>query len=339
MKKPELTRAEKFKLRNLRKAKVAERGRAAPASFADGEAAPVRVLSSPITIAGASLEHSLPVYIPDPIAEDRDGRRTRRAIVKRFQAACGVAGLAAHAHLVAAHRGEGNRNDQPTAVVEQHAPLTYKYLAQFGNEELQSRQLVLEDFDMLACAVFGCPPADFPVNAPRLAGIHLDALTSLSKGLYRASWILQEADAAAGLSRDDGAWKRLDRAFKAGADDGKITRLELVRMAALADLNPAALWPQHAQFMAPVLEIARFGARLILAQRVGGQVRLDKSLFSPALQILGVSDNWTEDADANAALGLVRQLVGATRDLDEVMDRITLVRRFELDLVLGEPRR
>lgn len=338
MKKQELTRAEKFELRRLRNAKVAERGRAAPTSSANGEAAPVRVLSNPITIAGASLEHSLPVYIPDPVVEDRDGRRKRRVLVKRFQAACGVAGLAAHAHLIAAHRGEGKRNDQPTAIVEQYAPLTYDYLAHFGNEELQNRQLMLEDFDMLARTVFERPLTGLSVSSQPLAWIHLDALTALSKGYRRASWIVQEADAAAGLSRDDGAWKRLDDAFKAGADDGKITRLELVRTAALADLNPVALWPQHAQFMAPVLEIARFGAGLILAQRVGGQVRLDKSLFSPALQILGVSDNWAEDADANAALGLVRQLVGATRDLEELIALIALQRRFELDLVLGEPR-
>ena len=333
-----ISRKEKFALRKKRNAKVAERARSSATGNASAEKAPTRVFPTPITIGNADPSRLFGVYLPNPAARDTDGRRELRSLVSRLQFACGVAALVAHTQLMAKYRDEHDRHDLAVALIEKHAGLTHGYLMGFGNEELARHHPEMEDdFILLTRLLFDDSQATGPLAPGRQADMQLEALALLSKGLDRAHRIIHAVDKAAGLRRDVGAWEKLDDAYRHGPENGTITRLDLVRMAALADVNPVALWVQHAQFMAPVLEVARFGARLVLSHRVGGQARLDRSLFAPALQVLGVPDVWSDNADAHAAFTLVRRLVASTCDLDQLADLIALQRRFDLDLIVGEP--
>jgi hypothetical protein len=334
----QITRKEKFALRKKRNAKVAGRAKSGTTGNAREEVAQTRLFSKAITIGNADPSRPFHVRLPNPVPRNTDGRRELRDLVKRFQFACGVAALVAHDHLMAQHHNRHDRHGTAVTLIEKHAGLTHNYLMGFGNEELERRGLGIDDVAILTRILFEVPLTAGPLAPGRRADMQLEALALLSKGLDRAHKIVHAVDKAAGLRREENAWTRLDNAYRHGPEKGMITRLDLVRMAALADVNAVALWVQHAQFMAPVLEIARFGARLVLARRVGGQVRLDKSLFPQALQILGKPEVWPDNADADAAYRLVRQLVASTCDLDQLADLIALQRRFDLDLILGEPR-
>jgi hypothetical protein len=335
-----ISRKEKFALRQKRNAKVIERAKRSATGDGSRKEATTRVLPAPITIGNADPSRLFDVYLPNPAARDTDGRRELRSLVSRLQFACGVAALVAHTQLMAKYRDDHDRHDRAVTLIEKHAGLTHDYLMRFGNEELARHHAEMEDdFVLLTRILFDPSQAAGPLALGRQADMQLEALALISKGLDRAHRIIHAVDEAAGLRRDVGAWEKLDDAYRHGPEKGTITRLDLVRMAGLADVNPVALWVQHAQFMAPVLEVARFGARLVLSRRVGGQTRLDKSLFAPALQVLGVPDVWPDNTDAHAAFTLVRRLVASTCNLDQLTDLIALQRRFDLDLIVGEPRR
>lgn len=334
----QMTRQEKYALGKKRKAKVAERTKSDnPADDGKADVQP-RVFATPITVGNADPSRLFEVQLPNPEVRETDGRRHLRDLVNRLQSACGVIALVAHGQLMANHRDAPDRHNLTVALIAKHSTQSHDHLMRLGNKELSRRNLVADDFAALTTVLFGAT-SDAPALAnDQQAKLHLNALALVTKATIRAQVIIQAVDEAAALRREKNAWTRLDDAFRSGPDKREISRVELVRIAALADINPVPLWIQHAQFMAPVLELARFGANLILARPVGGQVRLDKSLFDQALLILGHSNVWPDDTDADAAFRLVRQILESACDLDDLAAQIILQRRFDLDLILGEER-
>lgn len=334
---PGLSPAEKRQGKRKRQAKIAAWALKNADHSSATEQEHIRTFSTPITVSGASLNQQFPVYLPNPVLGD--GRRRRRKLVVRLQTACGLAALSAHASLMEQHRGETDRHEQAIRLVQKHANLSQDYLNRLGNKEVAKKSPAVQHFGTLTTLLYVQLQASGMSLPNDQAQTRLDALGLLSTAFSRAQSVIKAVDDAAKLRRETGAWERLEAEFASDARAAAITRLDMVRIAALADVNPVALWPQHAQFMAPVLEIARFGAGLVKGRHGGGQVRLHKSLFAQALKILGTPDEWPDDRDADAAFRVVRYLVGSCCDLDELAGMIELHRNFDLDLVLGEAKR
>lgn len=294
----------------------------------------IRVFPNPLVVPGTD-EHTLfPVYFPDPVQQDREGSRLHRAIVDRIKTAAGMAALLAHRYLMAAHEGNHGRHEFAIDCIAKNASLTPDYLFRLGRDGLARLQLDGEDFDRLTALAVGALEHVLTDDPARRAEMHLAALNLLTRTLVRAERIVAAVDAAVAIKDDVEAGDELLRELQYGWV--AINRCDLVRIAALADINPAPIWIQHAQFMAPVLEIARFGGKLVKASRRGGQVRLDRKLFSTLRLVVGQAGLWPEEADTEAAFLLTARLVGACIDLPDLLGRLEWCDDFEIDLLIGE---
>ncbi len=296
----------------------------------------VRLFPNPVTVPGTEAGPRFPILIPDPAKREGEGRRALRAIVERLQAAAGVNALLAHGHLMAAHAGRADRHELATTSVAGRASLTPDYLLRRGREELVSLRLEGADFDRLVTLSFAGPEHGLTKDPEKLAAVHLEALSLLTSALDRAQRVIAANDAAFTIANDKTAGEEVLRAYRHGK--ATIGRRDLVNIAALADVNPAPLWPQHAQFMTPVLEVARFGGKLVKASRRGGRSELDRRLFPALRLVLGQGGAWPESADAEAAFLSTARLVGACVDIPDLLLALKRLDDLGADLVLGEPR-
>lgn len=296
----------------------------------------VRLFPNPLTVPGTEAGPRLPILIPDPVKRAGEGRRALRIIVERLQAAAGVSALLAHSHLMAAHAGRSDRHDLATTGVAARASLTHDYLLRLGREQLLSLRLDGADFDRLAALSFAGPEHALTRDPEKLAHVHLEALSLLTSALDRAQRIIAASDAAFEIADDTKAGAEVLRAYRHGK--ATIGRCDLVNIAALADVNPAPLWPQHAQFMAPVLEVARFGGKLVKASRRGGRSKLDRQLFPALRLVLGQGGAWPQSADAEAAFLSIARLVGACVDVPDLLQALKRLDDLGADLVIGESR-
>ena len=293
----------------------------------------IRAFPNPVVLPGTDPSVLFPVYIPNPAQRDSEGRRPLRELVRRIRAAAGVTALLAYDHRMAAQEAKNEGSELAMDSVARKASLTPDYLFRLGRKEL-GRQAQAEDFDRLVALAYDGPEHALTGSRAKLADMHLEALGLLTTPLLRAERIIAANDEAFRTKDGTEAGKFVIEAY--GHGKVEISRADLVRIAALADINPAPLWIQHAQDMAPVLEIARFGGKLVKASRRGGQIRLDRRLFSALRLVLGQTGFWPDAADTEAAFLLTARLVGACVDLRDLLSRLEWCDDFEMDLVIGE---
>lgn len=326
--------AEKRKAARKRRANVTARALKRAGPEPTQKEPSMRVFPNPVVVPGTDPQTLHPVLIPDPVQRDSEGRRPLREIIRRIQASAGVTALLAHDQLMAQEGDIDRRSEWATEIVARHASLTPGYLSQRGREELARLRLEGEDFDRLVAILFVGPEHGLTKDPVKLAAAYLEALGLLTTTLTRVMRIVAEADDAFDTRDDKEAGNLVIEAY--GHGQVAISRCDLVRIAALVDINPAPIWIQYAH-LAPVLEIARFGGKLVKASRCGGQVWLDRRLFPVLRQVLGQAGSSHAEVGTEAAYLLIEQLVGARFDLPELLRRLEWHDDFEIDLLVGEP--
>ena len=325
--------AERQRLARERRQKADERQRAR--WHAEGSAPidhiSIRNLPGVIHLSGGDPGRLFPVLIPDPLTTG--GRHEFRTIAQRVQTWLGITALLAHEHFMAANVGGAGREGAADDAIAATGGLAADYLKRIGRQGLQDQQVDRRDVDLLVRILF-CPPEADPalLDEGALYRAAIEAMELLATTLNRLAWIIEAVDAAHKLKNDASAADLIKQGFHRG-----MTTMpwdDLVRIAALADINPAAIWIQHAQFGTPIFKVAGFAGRLFKIV-THGEARLDRSLFATAQWILGEPETFDfERQEVTDGFLLVRRLIAARFDLDEVRHLLDqwIVRGFDVCL-------
>lgn len=214
----------------------------------------IRTIRVPAAADGTTADAPLLLY-PHRPAKNWVGRDATAGVLKPIN------NLLAVYSIVALQLLQAKGGGRPDAVitVESAAALSITSLEKAAREQLQELTAFDNNDDVVAWANHPTNLFRIPVysGAKTLQQASLAIVSLLQRARSKASGI-QGAVHETQLSPADAAGTALVKAFGAGA---RLSALECHRVAEFADINPAPIWREHAQY-AHIYELGRFVGRV-----------------------------------------------------------------------------